>query len=212
MPQCFSIQPKLRRSLRVHDVRGVFATHGVPAFISGLAAVVSAFLANEQEYGTRYSIDPLQILHLYSPLNAHNVILTITRRRSNVIDVHTIYCLYIYRIIFYFTYSLYKLYPARVPERNTIKYQELIQIHAEFQPNQGRSSYVQGAYQLGALAVTIVVALVGGWLTGKRYYLTWTFGPARILRTLYTHDPFDNPSCYTLPHDPEIINFPALMG
>ena len=68
---------------------------------------------------------------------------------------------------FSLTFSLYKLYPARVPARNTTKYQDLIRIQPQLQPGQGRSSYVQGAYQLGAILVTVVLALVGGVLTGN---------------------------------------------
>ena len=73
----------------------------------------------------------------------------------------------VYKKKFLPLFSLYELYPARVPGRNTTKYQDLIQIHPDMKPSQGRSSMIQGGYQFAALHVTIVIALVGGLLTGK---------------------------------------------
>lgn len=54
-----------------------------------------------------------------------------------------------------------------MPGRNTTKYQDLIQIHPEMKPSQGRSSLVQGGYQFAALSVTVLIALIGGLLTGN---------------------------------------------
>ncbi|XP_066924364.1 ammonium transporter Rh type B-like [Clytia hemisphaerica] len=127
------ILPKLRRRFNIHDVRGVYATHGMPGIVSGLAAVVCAFLANEEHYGT----------------------------------------------------SLYQLYPARVPSSNTTKYQDLIKIHPEIPASQGRSAYIQGAYQFGGLLVTVILALIGGLISGASIRV-------KFFEPLTAHDAFDD--------------------
>ena len=44
--------PKLRRRLKMHDTRGVFATHGIPGVLSALASILVALLVSESNYGS----------------------------------------------------------------------------------------------------------------------------------------------------------------
>jgi len=60
------------------------------------------------------------------------------------------------------------LYPARAPASNTTKYMDLLKINPNAQPGDDRSGYIQGAYQFGGIAVTFLLALIGGVLSGKR--------------------------------------------
>ena len=46
--------------------------------------------------------------------------------------------------------------------------------HADFAPGDGRSAASQASYQLLALALTLVVAIVGGALVGKSHDSMWS--------------------------------------
>lgn len=66
-----------------------------------------------------------------------------------------------------FLYSLYQVYPARVPTSNTTQFVELSMINNRLRPGAGRSAYMQGAYQLIGMIITLVVSLIGGLITGE---------------------------------------------
>ena len=63
---------------------------------------------------------------------------------------------------------------------NTTEYFELEKIGVEFTPGDGRTAKMQAAYQIACLAVTVGIALIGGFITGKdkgvvhaRYFLLY---------------------------------------
>lgn len=47
----FSFQPILAAKLNVHDTRGVFSLHGLPAIVGALASVVLLFIIPTDPYG-----------------------------------------------------------------------------------------------------------------------------------------------------------------
>lgn len=68
-------------------------------------------------------------------------------------------------------YSLYELFPARVPADNTSEYAVLSHNftqhgYGKLDPGYGRTAGGQAAFQAIALGVTIIVAIVGGVITG----------------------------------------------
>lgn len=64
-------------------------------------------------------------------------------------------------------FSLYVIYPARAPAFNTTKFNDLLEINSKFQPGDDRSGYMQGLFQLVAMAVTLAISLLSGLLAGK---------------------------------------------
>ena len=73
-----------------------------------------------------------------------------------------------------FPFSLYNIFPARVPENGTQEYTDLIK-HIDVEPGDGRTAGKQASYQIAALATTLAFAIVGGILTGMCFYLLLTF-------------------------------------
>ena len=71
-------------------------------------------------------------------------------------------------ISLHFSSSLYKLYPARAPLKNTTKLMEL-QTFADIPPGEDRKASIQALYQLACLGLTILIAIGGGLLTGIVY-------------------------------------------
>lgn len=61
--------------------------------------------------------------------------------------------------------SLYEIFPARTPHANTTEYARITQT-LSVDPGLGRTAGTQAAYQAAALAVTIIVAVIGGMATG----------------------------------------------
>ena len=64
---------------------------------------------------------------------------------------------------------MYEIFPARTPELNTTEYFALQDEYpgVEFTPGLGRSAGKQAGYQLVAAAVTLLMAIVGGAVTGE---------------------------------------------
>lgn len=66
-------------------------------------------------------------------------------------------------------FSLYVLYPARIPAENTTQLAEL-QRFAEFvEGGPGREDVQQALFQLAGLVMTVVVSLTTGLLTGNDF-------------------------------------------
>jgi len=62
--------------------------------------------------------------------------------------------------------SLYEILPATIPLANTTAYADAVAHYNVTHPGAGRSAMVQGGFQMLALVITLVIALVGGALTG----------------------------------------------
>lgn len=68
----------------------------------------------------------------------------------------------------------------RVPERNTTLYEEITEAIGYVEPSFGRSAQQQALYQLVALGVTLLIAIVSGILTGL-YFLYFCLTKNTIL-------------------------------
>lgn len=62
--------------------------------------------------------------------------------------------------------SLYMIFPARAPVLNSTQYFELVEFDPDVVDGLGWSAGKQAGFQFAALAVTLVVAILGGVLTG----------------------------------------------
>lgn len=62
--------------------------------------------------------------------------------------------------------SLYLVFPARAPSENLTEVEILLGI----EPGEGRSAGQQAGFQLALLTSTLVLAIVGGLLTGQSYF------------------------------------------
>ena len=62
---------------------------------------------------------------------------------------------------------MYEIFPLTVPMVNTTEFAEAQASFSVLEPGAGRSSGVQGGYQMLALVVTLVVAIIGGAVTGR---------------------------------------------
>ena len=62
--------------------------------------------------------------------------------------------------------SLYLVFPARAPSENLTEVEILLGI----EPGEGRSAVQQAGFQLALLASTLVLAIVGGLLTGQSHF------------------------------------------
>lgn len=69
--------------------------------------------------------------------------------------------------MFEFDDSLFRQFPARVPELNTTEFAQLKGQFSDMEPGLGRSATTQAAYQIYALLTTLAIAIVGGLLTGN---------------------------------------------
>ena len=67
----------------------------------------------------------------------------------------------------FFSFSLYMIFPARAPVLNSTQYFELVEFDPDVVDGLGWSAGKQAGFQFAALAVTLVVAILGGVLTGK---------------------------------------------
>ena len=62
--------------------------------------------------------------------------------------------------------SLYNIFPSRVPENGTQELTDLLK-HINIELGDGQSAGQQAGYQIAALATSMVMAIVGGSLTGS---------------------------------------------
>lgn len=58
-------------------------------------------------------------------------------------------------------------FPARAPHNNTSSFSDVNEVLMFLQPGEDRTAAQQAGYQLLALVITLVVAIVGGLITGK---------------------------------------------
>jgi ammonium transporter Rh len=65
-----------------------------------------------------------------------------------------------------FSCSLYLQFPARAPHSNSSALNDVNEVLMFLEPGDNRSALQQAGFQLAALMVTMVVAIVGGLLTG----------------------------------------------
>lgn len=65
-----------------------------------------------------------------------------------------------------YNYSLYRQFPARAPLAGTPEFEEIHTHFSGIHPGSGRSAAIQGCYQAAAMAMTIIVAIGGGLVTG----------------------------------------------
>ena len=72
--------------------------------------------------------------------------------------------------VFFFHFSLYEMFPARVPATNTTEYFR-IKDNVDVSFGLGRTGIQQGGFQIVALVVTLAIAVVGGLLTGKIFII-----------------------------------------
>ncbi|XP_052788239.1 ammonium transporter Rh type A-like [Mya arenaria] len=62
--------------------------------------------------------------------------------------------------------SVYEIFPLMIPMENSTEYASAVANFSVTAPGPGRSSTTQGGYQMLALVITLVIAIVGGALTG----------------------------------------------
>jgi len=62
---------------------------------------------------------------------------------------------------------MYEIFPLTIPMENSTEYEMAVSNYSVTAPGLGRTATTQGGYQMLALVVTLIVALVGGALTGK---------------------------------------------
>ena len=67
------------------------------------------------------------------------------------------------------------MFPARAPILNSTQYQELVTFAPGAPDGLGRSAGLQAGFQFAALALTLVLAIVGGLLTGLYRYTLFLF-------------------------------------
>lgn len=92
--------------------------------------------------------------------------------------------------------SLFRQFPARVPELNTTEFIQLKSQFADMEPGLGRSATNQAAFQMYALLTTLAVAIVGGLLTGFLLKLP-------IFDQVPRHRLFDDELSWEVPEDEE---------
>lgn len=85
--------------------------------------------------------------------------------------------------------SLYRIFPARSPLNSTSDYWNVRQITGDIKPGSDRSGTAQGAYQIAGLGVTLVVALVGGLITGSIHidHLQIISYPCSVLKIFFNN-------------------------
>lgn len=64
---------------------------------------------------------------------------------------------------------MYEIFPLMVPTANSTEVEVEVsdQHFMTFEPGAGRSSHIQGGFQMLALLITLVIAIVGGAITGN---------------------------------------------
>ena len=66
-----------------------------------------------------------------------------------------------------FAFSLYRLFPAVAPMKNSTAYNELNQFEPDIPAGLGRTIGKQAAFQASGLVLSIVNAIIGGLITGE---------------------------------------------
>jgi hypothetical protein len=64
---------------------------------------------------------------------------------------------------------LYLQFPARAPHGNSSALNDVNEVLMFLEPGDNRTALQQAGFQLAALAVTLLVAIVGGLLTGTKH-------------------------------------------
>lgn len=62
--------------------------------------------------------------------------------------------------------SMYEIFPLMVPMGNTTEFNETVADFTFVEPGAGRTGVTQGGFQMLALVITLVIAIVGGAITG----------------------------------------------
>ena len=65
------------------------------------------------------------------------------------------------------SFSLYQIFPARAPGMNSTELHVIQEVFSEVSAGDGRTGLVQGGYQILALVITLVIAIIGGLITGE---------------------------------------------
>ena len=129
----------MNKKLSIHDTCGVHNLHGMPGVMAGIVGAITAAMATRDEYGFRYYLCKIAFhFFLNEPLK-----------------------FWIWRN------SLYRQFPARVPELNTTEFAQLKGQFSDMEPGLGRTATTQAAYQIYALLTTLAIAIVGGLFTGN---------------------------------------------
>ena len=63
--------------------------------------------------------------------------------------------------------SMFTLWSARAPEKNSTEYLRLTNLGVTFDAGEGRSAKAQAGYQIAGLAVALAIAVLGGIVTGN---------------------------------------------
>lgn len=99
--------------------------------------------------------------------------------------------------------NLYTLYPARSPRDNSTQLLDL-QKFAPIPAGDNRKGTIQALYQLATLAVTLLIAVCGGLLTGLVIRFQF-FDPVSINDTFDDHDDFEEKNCIDMSSDIEYL-------
>ena len=132
----------MNAKLYVQDTSGVHNLHGTPGILSAIASAVAAGIATNVAAPSRTDYETR-----YGKPNKAAII-----------------------ICFLFTHwfgSLYLVFPARAPTENLTNVELLLGI----EPGEGRSAAQQAGFQIALLASTLVLAIIGGLLTGELQFL-----------------------------------------
>ncbi|XP_070201915.1 ammonium transporter Rh type B-B-like isoform X2 [Littorina saxatilis] len=100
-------------------------------------------------------------------------------------------------------YTLYRQFPPRVPSNESSLEFQMIKQHMDVEPGLGRTGSQQAAFQIAALGITLLVAIVGGLLVG----VIVRFVPLNQPRGLYLFEDKDN---WEVPEDPSEVGAPLL--
>jgi len=98
--------------------------------------------------------------------------------------------------------SLYKLYPARAPIDNSTKFIQLKLIAPSIPPGEDRKAHEQALYQMACLGITILLAVVGGLITGLIIRLSF-FDPVSVNDAFDDHPDFEESNCIDVSSDVE---------
>lgn len=78
----------------------------------------------------------------------------------------SLYCFFLFLYFTHFFVSLFLVFPARAPSEN-LSDEELI---LGIEPGEGRSAAQQAGFQLALLSSTLLLAIIGGLLTGQSHF------------------------------------------
>lgn len=72
------------------------------------------------------------------------------------------------------SFSMYAVWSARAPGKNSSEYIRVTNLGVTFDAGEGRSAKAQAGYQLAGLAVALAIAVLGGVVTGNEFLLFFT--------------------------------------